>query len=124
MAAGLPLPKQILAHAHWTVNHRKMSKSLGNSVSPTEIIADLAHIDHVRYILCREGGITNDHDFSMDKFHLRYAKSLKGQLGNLVSRFLSAKVCGTLDLVKKGWEDESDLEFVEAVDCLPGMLLP
>ena len=28
MAAGLPLPKQIVAHAHWTVGRVKMSKSL------------------------------------------------------------------------------------------------
>jgi methionyl-tRNA synthetase len=26
MAASLPLPKRIIAHGHWTVNHTKMSK--------------------------------------------------------------------------------------------------
>ncbi|KAJ3310179.1 Methionine--tRNA ligase, mitochondrial, partial [Gonapodya sp. JEL0774] len=30
IAAGLPLPKQIVAHGHWTVERTKMSKSKGN----------------------------------------------------------------------------------------------
>ncbi|KAJ2295029.1 methionyl-tRNA synthetase, partial [Coemansia sp. RSA 2702] len=34
MAAGLPLPKRILAHAHWTMGGQKMSKSRGNVVDP------------------------------------------------------------------------------------------
>lgn len=38
MAAGLPLPKRIVAHAHWTVQDVKMSKSLGNIVDPFEVI--------------------------------------------------------------------------------------
>ncbi|RHY32428.1 hypothetical protein DYB32_002582, partial [Aphanomyces invadans] len=38
MAANLPLPNKIVAHAHWTVNGVKMSKSLGNVVNPTDII--------------------------------------------------------------------------------------
>jgi methionyl-tRNA synthetase len=37
MAAELPLPKKIVAHAHWTVNRHKMSKSLGNVVTPNEV---------------------------------------------------------------------------------------
>lgn len=30
MAANLELPKQIIAHGHWTMDHMKMSKSVGN----------------------------------------------------------------------------------------------
>ncbi len=45
MAAELPLPKRIVAHAHWTVNRHKMSKSLGNVVTPNEV-HDRAHTRH------------------------------------------------------------------------------
>lgn len=34
MAAKLPLPRHILAHAHWTKNRMKMSKSSGNVADP------------------------------------------------------------------------------------------
>lgn len=96
MAAGLELPRQILAHAHWTIEHQKMSKSLGNVYDPGQLMLLLGHVDHVRYVLCKEGGISNDHDFSATKMLLSYNKNLKGQLGNLVSRITSQKLWPTL----------------------------
>ena len=59
MAANLPLPKQILAHAHWTMNKQKMSKSKGNVVDPFELI-DFYGADAVRYFLVRDGGLADD----------------------------------------------------------------
>jgi methionyl-tRNA synthetase len=38
LAAGLPLPGRIVAHAHWTVGRVKMSKSLGNTVTPADLL--------------------------------------------------------------------------------------
>lgn len=55
MAAGLPLPKTILAHAHWTMDHFKMSKSRGNVVDPVKMM-DLVGVDAMRYYLMRIGG--------------------------------------------------------------------
>lgn len=59
MAANLPLPKQILAHAHWTMNKQKMSKSKGNVVDPFELM-DTYGADAVRYFLVRDGGLADD----------------------------------------------------------------
>lgn len=59
MAAGLPLPKQILAHAHWTMGKQKMSKSRGNVADPFEVIKDYG-VDPVRYYLVRDGGLADD----------------------------------------------------------------
>lgn len=59
MAADLPLPKQILAHAHWTMNKTKMSKSLQNVVDPFPFI-ETFHADPVRYYLLRDGGLADD----------------------------------------------------------------
>jgi methionyl-tRNA synthetase len=39
MAADLPLPRKIVAHAHWTVDKVKMSKSLCNVVDPNDAIS-------------------------------------------------------------------------------------
>ena len=55
IALDLPLSKRLLSHAHWTVERRKMSKSLGNVVDPIQAI-DKYGIDVVRYYLARVGG--------------------------------------------------------------------
>ncbi len=58
-ALGLPLPKKLLVHCHWTVNRRKMSKSIGNVVDPFRVIDELG-ADPVRYYLARIGGRFKD----------------------------------------------------------------
>lgn len=59
MAADLPLPKRILAHAHWTMDKAKMSKSRGNVASPHELLEALGQ-DGARFYMVRDGGIAND----------------------------------------------------------------
>ncbi|KAI8981719.1 tRNA synthetases class I (M)-domain-containing protein [Mycotypha africana] len=85
MAADLPLPKQILAHAHWTMGKQKMSKSRGNVVDPFEVL-DTYGVDPVRYYLVRDGGLADDGDYSEKMIKTRYKKDLAGQLGNLLNR--------------------------------------
>jgi methionyl-tRNA synthetase len=55
MAIGLPLPKQLLVHSHWTVGKKKMSKSVGNVVDPFETMKTFG-TDAARYFLARVGG--------------------------------------------------------------------
>lgn len=55
IALGLPLSRQILAHAHWTVDQKKMSKSIGNVVNPIDAINEHG-VDIVRWYLARVGG--------------------------------------------------------------------
>ncbi|KAI8355113.1 tRNA synthetases class I (M)-domain-containing protein [Choanephora cucurbitarum] len=85
MAAGLPLPKQILAHAHWTMGKQKMSKSRGNVADPFQVLEDYG-VDPVRYYLVRDGGLADDGDYSEEMIRTRYKKDLAGQLGNLLNR--------------------------------------
>lgn len=51
----IPLPRTLLAHAHWTASGRKMSKSVGNVVDPLAEM-DRWGVDGVRFYLMRVGG--------------------------------------------------------------------
>lgn len=54
-ALEMPLQGQILTHAHWTTEQKKMSKSVGNVADPFEAIEEFG-IDVVRYYLAKVGG--------------------------------------------------------------------
>jgi len=59
MAVDLPLPVKIIAHPHWTVNHHKMSKSLGNVIDPKQLMGTYG-TDCVRYYILSMGGVVDD----------------------------------------------------------------
>jgi methionyl-tRNA synthetase len=87
-ALGLNLPKNIFAHGWWTVDGKKMSKSLGNVVDPWEIV-DKYGVDAFRYFLFREVPFGLDGDFSEQSMINRINTDLANDLGNLLSRSLT-----------------------------------
>jgi methionyl-tRNA synthetase len=87
-ALELDLPKNIFAHGWWTVEGKKMSKSLGNVVDPWEIV-DKYGIDAFRYFLFREVPFGLDGDFSEQAMIDRINTDLANDLGNLLSRSLT-----------------------------------
>jgi len=90
-AAGFPLSRTILAHAHWTSSQKKMSKSLGNVADPLEAIEKWG-ADVVRFYLMRVGGRWKDDvDWStsqLDKHH----REIQAQLGNYFLRITSPRL--------------------------------
>ena len=85
MAAGVPLPKQVVGHGWWLRDHQKISKSLGNVVRPSNIIDDFG-ADPLRYYLLREMVFGQDQDYSDESFLARYNADLANDLGNTLSR--------------------------------------
>ena len=63
LSANLKLPKKIFAHGWWTINGKKMSKSLGNVIDPL-YLAEKYGIDQIRYFLLREIPFGEDGNFS------------------------------------------------------------
>jgi methionyl-tRNA synthetase len=88
MSAGLEPPRRVFAHGWWTVEGQKMSKSLGNVVSPTALIERYG-LDPTRYFLLREIPFGNDGDFSHAAMVRRINGDLANDLGNLAQRVLS-----------------------------------
>jgi methionyl-tRNA synthetase len=88
MAAGLAMPKAIVAHGWLLFEENKMSKSRGNIVR-TETILDVLGADALRYFLLREVVFGQDGSFSFDALVQRYNSDLANGLGNLASRTLT-----------------------------------
>jgi methionyl-tRNA synthetase len=89
-ALNLPLPRRVLTHAHWTMDHQKMSKSVGNVVNPFFALERFGE-DPMRFYLAHDGGLENDSDYSNYHIIERYKKCLQGGLGNLASRIMRGK---------------------------------
>jgi methionyl-tRNA synthetase len=89
MSAGIALPKTVFGHGFITIGGEKMSKTLGNVVTPSDIMkrvgTDIGG-DVLRYYLMREGGFGRDGDFTWGHFIARYNGDLANGLGNLVAR--------------------------------------
>jgi methionyl-tRNA synthetase len=85
LALGLEPPKKLLAHGFVNVDGSKMSKSLGNVVSPLDIIENYG-ADAFRYYFSRHVPTFEDGDFTWEKFEAAYNGELANDLGNLISR--------------------------------------
>ena len=84
MSAGYELPKKLLVHGYLNVAGKKMSKSLGNTIDPLELLKKYP-ADSVRYALLR-CSVFDDSDFSEEILITRHNNELANKLGNLVSR--------------------------------------
>ncbi len=102
-SAGIEPPKKVFAHGWWTVDGKKMSKSVGNVVDPVEM-ADKYGADAFRYFLMREKPLGEDGDFSEKALIARINGELASDLGNFISRVVTlasrfdGKIEGTPEL--------------------------
>ncbi|MDE1152202.1 MAG: methionine--tRNA ligase [Micavibrio sp.] len=94
MSAGLPIPKRVFGHGFLLTRGEKMSKSLGNVVTPQALI-DRFGVDQARYALMREVTFGQDGDISYELLGNRVNAELANNIGNLAQRTLSqiAKNC-------------------------------
>lgn len=85
LGLGLPLPETLYVHGFITVDGKKMSKSLGNSITPAEII-EKYDSEVFRYFFMRHIPSYSDGDFSWDRIEEVYNSELANELGNAVQR--------------------------------------
>ena len=85
LSAKIELPKRIYTHDFYMIDGQKMSKSLGNVISPQQLI-DLFGVDGARYLVARSFPTNGDSDVGIARFKEKYNADLANNLGNLVSR--------------------------------------
>lgn len=106
LAAGYELPKTVFIHGFLTFNGNKISKSMGNVISPNYLVKKYG-ADSVRYFICRNFVFGEDGDFSEEKLIERHNSELADKLGNLVSR-VSA-------LIEKYGTEKTDNKLIKKV---------
>ncbi len=117
MSANMELPRKVFATGWWTVDGRKMSKSLGNFVDPMELIKKYP-VDAVRYFLMREMPFGYDGDFSEAALKEKINSELVADLGNLANRVLTL-----VENSKMGrFSGEKDLEKELDLDSIKGRM--
>ncbi|KAG1818541.1 tRNA synthetases class I (M)-domain-containing protein [Suillus subaureus] len=91
LAMGMPLSHTLLAHAHWTAQQRKMSKSIGNVADPFDAM-DTWGVDAVRFYMARVGGrFRDDVDWSPEQLE-KHADEIRSLLGNFFLRITSRTI--------------------------------
>lgn len=87
LSAGLTPSEQIIIHGFINFEGQKMSKSLGNFITPQEVIEKF-DVDSLRYFVTREINQFEDTEVSWEKFYESYNANLANGIGNLTSRIL------------------------------------
>ena len=88
LSANIELPLTVFAHGFLFNRGVKMSKSLGNVVSPGELIEKYG-IDQLRYFFLREVSMGNDGNYDDESISRRANADLANDLGNLIQRSCS-----------------------------------
>ena len=121
LALGLELPQKIMVHGFINVEGKKMSKTIGNVVSPLDII-DQYGVDAFRYYFIKHVPTFEDGDFTWQKFEAAYNGELANDLGNLVSRtsaMIKKYFQGSL-LFNDSDNNQKSLEIHDAIETMHG----
>jgi methionyl-tRNA synthetase len=119
LSAGIALPKQVVVHGFLFNRGEKMSKSVGNVISPGELIATYG-VDQLRYFFLREVPFGQDGNYSHESIVNRINADLANDLGNLAQRSLSM-IGKNFDgrLPHPGPYTAADQTLLAAADALP-----
>ena len=119
LSAKLPPTKHIIIDGFIMSGGQKMSKSLGNVISPVDVIEffkphALFPEDVLRFVLLHDVPSFEDGDLTMESIRLSYATSLQNGIGNLVNRIMkmaTTHLDGPVDIPKMNHSNSIDEAF-------------
>ena len=111
-SAGYKIPDKVYVHGFMNLNGQKISKSLGNVITPTDLVEKYG-IDAVRYYLLKHGPITEDTDVSLEHLEEVFNGELASGLGNTVAR-----------LAKLAQNSEAEFSFTQPSELDKEVFLP
>ncbi len=120
-AAGLQPYQSLNVHGYWLVRDTKMSKSLGNVVSPRNMV-DTYGVSAFRYFLLREMAFGSDASFTEEALVTRLNADLANDLGNLFNRALSMThkyFDGKVPAPGKEFQEDAELKHL-GLDAMQG----
>ncbi len=112
LGAGYKLPKNLFVHGYFTIGGQKMSKSLGNVISPIYLVRNYG-ADSVRYYLMRNLAFGSDGDVSEKGLIERHNSELADKLGNLVSRVSALAERDGIEKIKNNLIKKLKLKQIE-----------
>lgn len=120
MALDLPLPKFYI-HGFFTIDGQKMSKTLGNVVSPNELVEQYG-AEVSKYLILSQFSFGQESDIKIEDFPIKYNADLVNGLGNLVNRvtnmvekYMDGKIEVNFKDMKLGHEELKQLRFRETL---------
>lgn len=113
-SASIKATDSVVYHGFVTSGGQKMSKSLGNVISPYELVSRYG-TDATRYILLRHTHPFDDADLTWERMDEWYTANLVNGLGNLVARVMKMAETHLDGPVEKPASDDFALEYTEAI---------
>ncbi|MEM8895863.1 MAG: methionine--tRNA ligase, partial [Bacteroidota bacterium] len=113
-SAGVPATDQVFYHGFITSAGQKMSKSIGNVISPYELVEKYG-TDATRYILLRHVHPVDDSDITWEKMDEWYTANLVNGLGNLTARIMKMAETHLDGPIEKPAVDQFPSEYLDAL---------
>ncbi|MDB4992087.1 MAG: Methionyl-tRNA synthetase, partial [Parcubacteria group bacterium] len=113
MSADIKTTDQVFYHGFINSGGQKMSKSIGNVISPYELIEKYG-MDATRYLLLRHAHPTDDSDITWERLDEWYTANLVNGLGNLVARVMKLAQDNLSEPVV--FSAEIDVEFLKRIN--------
>lgn len=115
LSADIPTTDVIFYHGFINSEGQKMSKSLGNVISPYELVEKYG-TDATRYLLLRHVHPTDDSDITWEKMDEWYTANLVNGLGNLTARIMKMAETHLDGPIEKPQVNQFDQEYLDALD--------
>ena len=115
MSARIKNTDQIFYHGFINSGGQRMSKSLGNVISPYELVAKYG-TDATRYLMLRHVHPTEDSDVTWERLDEWYTANLVNGLGNLVARIMKLAEANLESPVARPETESFSEEYWAALD--------